>query len=151
MRTDADGHDGTLQQYAAFHVLRTVASGRVHDLVTHDRGQFCFAVQFIEQAAVEGDLAAWHGPGIRHGVVDDDKFIRQRPVGNGCQALTDALHVGRQFRVDDVIAALRLPRRCIVLLANGDFLLLGNQLEFTFFGDRVDAAAGEYAADKNGI
>src|SRR5690606_12264331 len=47
-----------------------------------------------------------------------------------------------ELGIDDVVAALRLPHREVLLLADRDFLIRGDERELPVAGDRIDHAAG---------
>jgi hypothetical protein len=86
------------QEDAAFHRAGAVARGGMHDLVRQHRRQFGLALQFRQQAAIDRQLAAGKGPGIRHRIVDDDELERQvRPVADLHQLLPDLVDVGRKL------------------------------------------------------
>ena len=135
-------HDGAEQQ-AALHRERAVARGGVHDLVAQHGRELRFGMELRQQPAIHGDLPAGQGPGIRHRAVQHHELVGQRPVADGRELLPDAAHVGRERRVERVVAALHLLRRAVLLLPDRDLLVGGDQRELAIAGDRIDRAGGE--------
>ena len=113
----------------------------VHDLVTQNRRQLRFGIQGSQQSAVDGDLAARQRPGIRRRVVQDLEFVGQLAIADPGQAIADRLHVAGQLGFDDIVTALRLPVRAIVLLPDRHLLGFGHQGNLVLAGHRVDRAA----------
>ena len=105
-RTDARDGRADLYELALLHLLRTVPCGRVHDLVAEHRRELGLVLQLDEQAAVDGDLAAWQRPGVELAAVEHHEFVGQRAVGHGSEPVADLPHVLGDARVGDVIAAL---------------------------------------------
>ena len=149
-RADRRNRGADLQQLAFLHLLSPVARGGVHDLVAEHRSQFRLVLQLDQQAAVDRDLAARQRPGIQLAAVQHHELVGQRSVGDGCEPIAHLLHVLRDARIGDVVAALRLPRGTVVLLSELDLLALGDHLDLLAAGDRVRRAARERGGEQDG-
>jgi hypothetical protein len=126
-----------------------VACGSVHDLVAEHSSQFRFAVQLGQQTAVDCDLAAGQCPRIRHGVVQHHEFIRQLAIRNSRELLADFIHVRSGLGQHVEVAALGLPHRRVVLLAELHFLPLRDELNFLLARNRIDAARAQRDQDQD--
>ena len=125
-----------MQQQSALHRERAVARGRVHDLVAEHGRELGFGVELRQQAAIHGDLAARQRPCVRHGAVQNDELVWQLPIADGGELLADACDVGRELRIERVLAALHLLRRRVLLLADRDLLIGRYERELAIAGHR---------------
>jgi hypothetical protein len=123
--------------------LGAVSCRSVHDLVAEHSCQFRFAVQLGQQTAVHCDLAARQCPRVRHGVVQHHEFIGQLAIRNSRELLADFVHVRSGLGEHVEVAALGLPHRRVVLLAELHFLRLRDELNFLLARDRIDAARAQ--------
>ena len=87
----------------------------VHDFMSKHGGQLGFRAHLGEQAAIDRDLAPGQCPCVGDRVVQYREFLRQLHVTDGDQLIANGLHVGRQRRIDVVVAALRLQHGRVVL------------------------------------
>jgi hypothetical protein len=125
--------------------------GGMDDFMRQHRRQFRLALQFREQPAIDRQLAAGQCPGIGHRIVDDDEFEGQvGPVADLDQLLPDLIDVGRQRRIEDEPAARRLLGMQILLFAEPDFLLLGDEADFALFGHRVGGTTRRQQDERQG-
>jgi hypothetical protein len=76
------------------------------------------------------------------------EFVRQLAIRYGGQLLADFVDVRRDLGHDLQVAALTLPRRRVVLLAELYFLLFGDELDLALLRHRIDAATREHARDQ---
>ncbi len=120
--------------------------GGVHDLMADDGGEFRLGAELRQQPAVECQFAARQCPGVGHGTVEDDEFVRQVALGDR-QSLTrcdkllaDTANVFGQLRIDVVLAATGLLHVVVIFLAQLYFLGFADHREFALPGDRVDRA-----------
>src|SRR5205814_1742659 len=127
------GYDDAEQQ-TALHRDGAVPRGRVYDLVAKHGGELGFRVQLGQEPAVHRDLAAGQRPGVWHRAVQHHELVGQRAIADGRELRADAAHVGRERRVEGVITALHLLRGPVLLLADLDFLIGGDQREFAIAG-----------------
>ena len=127
-----------------------MARGRVHDLVTEHGSELGFRVELRQQAAIDGDLAAGQRPRIRHRAVQDDELVRQLSIADGGELLADAGDVRRELGIERVLAALHLLRRRVLLLADGDLLIGGDERELAIAGHRVDHATAQQRERSSG-
>src|SRR6187455_3182924 len=125
------------------HLLRAVARRRMDDLVAEHGGELGFVLELDQQSAVDRELAAGRRPGVQIAAVDDDELVWELPVRDGGQAIAYLLDVTGDTRIGNVVSALRLPRRRVLLLADLDFLRLGDEVQFTLAGHRVGRAPAE--------
>ena len=70
-----------------------------------------------------------------------DELVRQLPIADGGELLADFCDVGRELRIERVLAALHLLRRLVLLLADRDLLIGGDERELAIAGHGVDDAA----------
>ena len=140
LRGDLRREQCTLQQQTALHRERAMPRCGVHDLVPQHGRELGLGFELREQAAIHGDLAARERPCVRHGAVQDDEFVRQLPIADGGELLADLCNVRGELRIERVLAALHLLRRLVLLLADRDLLIGGNERELAVAGDGVDDA-----------
>ena len=87
----------------------------MYDFVSQHRSQLGLAAQFSQQPSVDGNFASGHGPGVRHRVIDDSELVRQVSVADRGELVANLLNIGLYLGVSDVVSALTLARRHIVL------------------------------------
>ena len=147
----ADQRRAGRQQRALLDRLCAMPGGGMDDFMRQHRRQFRLALQFREQPAIDRQLAAGQCPGIGHRIVDDDEFEGQvGPVADLDQLLPDLIDVGRQRRIEDEPAARRLLGMQILLFAEPDFLLLGDEADFALFRHRVGGTTRRQQDERQG-
>ncbi len=150
LRGDLRREQRALQQETALHRERAMPRCRVHDLVAEHGRELGLGRKLGEQAAIHGDLAAGQRPCVRHGAVQDDELVRQLPIADGGELLADFCDVSSELRIECVLAALHLLRRLVLLLADRDLLIGGNERELAIAGHGVDDAAAQHREHEGG-
>jgi hypothetical protein len=116
----------------------------MHDLVPQHRRELGLGRKLSEQAAIHGDLPAGQRPCVRHGAVQDDELVREVPIADGGELLADSSDISGELRIERVLAALHLLGRLVLLLADRDLLIRGNERKLAIAGHGVDDATDQH-------
>ncbi len=112
------------------------------NLVPEHRCQFGFVAECQQQPSIDRDLAPRQGPGVRRRFIEHNKLIWQRSIAYACDPRTHLVDVLGQRQICKISAALRLLRRCILLLTNREFRLFTDERQFIPARYWVDRTAG---------
>ena len=129
-------------------------------LVPHHRGQLCIVLGHLEEAAVDADLAARQGEGIRRVVLNDVELpLVAGILGHGRDSIADRAHasdqilVGRKFAVlEDLLIGVDAHLVRLVVRQQDELVASGDRCGLTSRqdADQQDAEQCPHQAARSG-